>query len=197
MKFKIIILLFIIVTDNNLFSQISEFRKIMYVTSKEGLRQREEPSVNSKSIGIFLFGERIIVYEKGPKATIDGITNYWYKSHTAHSSTNKLHSWCWIFGGYLSDELPLDALVFLGRWDDINDNRWLYEFDPNGGYMKGIKNSDRLERGEWVLNGNMIIITFSVDDNEIVKLTEIDRNNIILHFPNNIQVVLRRTNDLN
>jgi hypothetical protein len=194
MKFKII-LLFTIVTGNNLFSQISEFRKIMYVTSKEGLRQREEPSVDSKSMGVFLFGERIIVYEQGPMTTIDGITNYWYKSHT--SSTSKLYSWCWVFGGYLSEELPLDALVFLGRWDDINDDRLLYEFDPNGGYMKGIKNSDRLERGKWVLNDNIITITFSVDDIEIVKLTEIDRNNIILHFPNNIQVVLRRTNDLN
>ena len=193
MKHKIIVFLLLLIIIFNLSSQSSEDSKIMYVTSKEGLRQRMEPSINSESIGVFLFGERIIVYERGPMETINGITNYWYRSHTAHSSTNNIHSWCWVFGGYLSNELPEDAVVILGRWDDINDNRWVYEFDPNNGYMRGINNSGMLERGKWVLDGNTITITFAPDDIEIVILTVLDRNNILLDFPDR-QVILRRNN---
>jgi hypothetical protein len=180
----------------NLFSQTNEYRRIMYVSSNNGLVQREEPSTNSKRIGVLLFGQRIIIYEQGPIETINGITDYWYKSHTWNTPNSRVSTWCWVFGGYLSEELPLDAPVFFGRWDDINDNRWTYNFDPSGGYMKGIKNSDRIEQGKWSLNGNIITIIFADDDIENIILTEIDRNNIILVFPNNRSVVLKRTNDL-
>jgi len=194
---KIVFLFLIIINGFHLFSQTNEYRKIMYVSSKDGLIQREGSSANSRRIGLLLYGQRIIIYEKGPKETINGITDYWYKSHTSHTPNSSVYTWCWVFGGYISEELPTDVPVFLGLWEDKNDNSWIYSFDPNGRYMKGIKNSDRIERGKWSLKENIITIVFTEDDIEKIILDEIDRNNILLVFPNNKRVELRRSNDFN
>jgi hypothetical protein len=189
---KLVIIFLVLITGNKLFSQTAEFPKPMYVRSREGLHQRETPSLSGKKTGIFLFGHRIIIYERGPRAVIDGIDDYWYRSWD--------HSGCWVFGGYLSEELPLDALVILGEWHtDIND--FVYTFDPNHRYGEGqYYEGGSIWEGTWELNFNIITIK-KKERNEREYKTETfllivnNRNNIILEYPNNEQIEFKRNND--
>ena len=68
----------------------------MYVTAAAGLIQRAAPSTNSARRGAYTFGQRVTVIEQGPRATIDGVSNHWYKTRQN----------VWVFGGFLSEAIP-------------------------------------------------------------------------------------------
>jgi hypothetical protein len=90
---KFFLIIFIVTSGSNLFSQKENSQKTMYVTAKSGLNEREKPSSDSKIIRKLSFWEKVIVYKRGPEITMDGITNHWYKTDAG-----------WIFGGYLFPE---------------------------------------------------------------------------------------------
>jgi len=171
----------------------------MYVTAKAGLTQRENPSADSKALGLFLFGQMVDVHERGRKVTIGDITGYWYKTYNSNSAD------VWIFGGYLSKELPEDAPVILGEWEYavptehaelVGDPR--YYFGADGKYAVIW---DDPAGGKWKLNGNVITTTSQVcvEGNcgpvatEIALLTVIDRNNIVLEYPKYQYKLKRKT----
>ena len=96
-------LFFIILIEQNIFSQSNDFPINMYVTSEEGLNVREAPSLNSNRITTLMFGEQISILERGPREKIGSITDYWFRVFYGGSSDN----YGWVFGGYLSKEAPL------------------------------------------------------------------------------------------
>jgi hypothetical protein len=192
----------------NLFSQATEFPKIMYVNSKEGLRLRLEPSINSNIIGIVLHGERIRIYEKSSTLiTIDGITDYWYRTDGKYYE-GKWYSSAWVFGGYLTEKLPEDVSAILGYWDVVGKNRNYYNFRPDYTFTEGYKETDRGFYGTWSINGNIltIIITRPIMDSdeiveykpETIKINLIinNRDDIILNYPNGEIIKLVRNNGL-
>ncbi|MDR2702088.1 MAG: SH3 domain-containing protein [Spirochaetaceae bacterium] len=204
--FKTSFLLVLLLNSLPLFSQDNEFPKVMYVNSIEGLRIRLEPSLNSTRIGSYLHGERIVVYERSNmRVTIDGITDYWYKTEYFKDFEGSYIRYSWVFGGYLSNNLPPDAPVVLGRWDDENDSRQYYFFGPDHSYREGYKETDMGIWGTWKLNGNILTLILDSAMNDIiidppdivnVQITIISRNNIILTFQNNERVRLTRNNDI-
>jgi hypothetical protein len=170
------------------------FPKIVYVNHEEGLRKRSGASVYSNVVGLLLHGERIIIYTRTNNIeTIDGITDYWYSINYAND--------LWVFGGYLSEKLPSDLPIILGKWNNINSNNEIIEFKPSYDFSYGIKNTDNGAKGIWKLNENKIILNFLIIDIEIVdetieiELTVIDSDNIILKFPNKT-VELKRDNNI-
>ena len=138
MNYKKSFLIFIIIiTGIKAFSQSSDFPRIMYVNSLDGLRVRVAPSLDSVRIGAYLHGERIIVYARNDASiNIDGITDYWYQIRRAHFD-GKWYDTAWVFGGYLSESLPLDVPVVLGLWEDENHNSHIYYFSPTTIYKEG------------------------------------------------------------
>jgi hypothetical protein len=112
MKYKMIFFLAIImIFEHEIFSQANEFPINMYVTSEDGLNVRNTPSLNSTKITTLIFGELVTAYEKGSVATIDGMTDFWYRIFYSDGSLNN----GWVFGGYLSKESPLyiiDRIVY-------------------------------------------------------------------------------------
>ena len=199
---KYLLLIFIILFSvNNLFSQTTRLYKIMYVTPRAGLNQRSEPSINGERIGALMFGQRIVVNIQGPEATIDGITDHWYGILIQPSRVGQ-EQYRWIFGGYLSEELPLDAPVIFGLWDNLDSIDLSYRFDPDGYYSFSLKETGNAQWGKWELDNNILTITLThsnlsgllVTLNEVVtiRLNEIDRNNIILIYPNGDQLKLTR-----
>jgi hypothetical protein len=177
----------------------TSFPKIMYVNSKEGLRKRSEPSISGEVTGLLLYGERIIIWEKSDTVdTIDGIIDYWYRLRL-HVSRNE-----WIFGGYISEYLPSDLPIILGRWDNINNNREAIRFHPNYDFNHSLRTeTSNVRWGNWELNGEIITVTnlkHGMDFIGIEKETEdiileiIDNNNIVLKFSDRI-VELRRSNE--
>jgi len=176
---------------------IANMPKIMYVDTKEGLRKRSEPSVNSDIIGTLLYGERIIVFTKtNDTETIDNITDYWYSTTYNNNS--------WIFGGYLSEDLPSDLPIILGKWDNVNREIEMFEFKPNHNFANARKESDIGTWGTWELSGDRVIVHLTsggvdvgiMDETIEFELITIDRNNIKLIYPNKRTVELRRSNDL-
>jgi len=173
----------------NVFSQTSEkgFPKLMYVTAKDGLRERAEPSTNSKINRTLIYGEFVQVFARqNTPVTINGITDYWYSTIYYLDRSDS-----WLFGGYLSEELPKDLPVIIGRWDveGEGNSRRYYQFEPNNEYAEGIKETDMGFFGTWKLNGNIITIYLSragnideIEKTETIYLTIIDRNNIQLKF---------------
>jgi len=168
---KVIILFIFIFIEQKIFAQTNEFPLNMYVTSEEGLNVRSSPSLNGTRIGIFIFGERITIQEKGLTSTIDGVTDYWYK--TVFYNGDSLVSG-WVFGGYLSNEPPLyiiDKIVvsteelpenvnfssvndYLGKWVLLDDEGNFHRSDSffiiyieNGIYKFLIKYYDNLQIG--------------------------------------------------
>ena len=124
------------------FSQ--EFPRVMYVNSIEGLNLRNEPSLNGNKIGALLHGERILVYEWSNSVTINGISNFWYR--TKRSGTNLFG---WVFGGYLSEDFPIDADVILGMWNTDQGKRMYWYFGPDYKFNSGVKETDRGIYGDW------------------------------------------------
>jgi hypothetical protein len=193
-------------TENNieniepLTSEIN-FPKIMYVTAKEGLRKRSEPSLNGDVTGLLLYGERIIIYEKSDIiTTIDNITDYWYRVWYQVNINE------WVFGGYISENLPSDLPIILGKWDNINNEREGINFTPNYGYFHSLrKETSNMIWGNWEINENIIKI-FNlktgqdfmgiINDPDNIQLQIINSNNIILTFSDNKVLELRRSNDL-
>jgi hypothetical protein len=107
-KFLLFIVLNVLVVLSA-YSQSNALPKIMYVTSKEGLRMRSTPSINGKIVGTLQYGKRVIVKSKNGIgtgdviSTIDGIYDYWYQLEKGN----------WVFGGYLSEVLPPDVPMCL------------------------------------------------------------------------------------
>jgi hypothetical protein len=109
---------FDILLDGNV-NNPSEFPKIMYVNSIEGLRVRTEPSIHENIDGVLLYGSRIIIQEKSDIVdTISEISAYWYKIGHYRNRDGWVSGW--VFGGYISEELPSNLPIILGKWDNIN-----------------------------------------------------------------------------
>jgi hypothetical protein len=192
--------------NNKIFENIENYTqidlpKIMFVNSKDGLRIRTEPSISGDVSGILIYGERIVAHEKSENLEIiDGITDYWYRLNRDLRKTE------WIFGGYLSEKLPSDLPIILGKWDNVKHSRQYVRFLPNHDYSKGRKEAGYGIWGSWEINGN-IIKTFNLrpsDDyivahggdpetgkkieplkDEHIQLKIIDYDNIVLIFSEN------------
>jgi hypothetical protein len=172
----------------NIFSQdlAKGFPKLMYVTSREGLRERSEPSTNSKIIETHQYGAMIQVFARqNNPVTINGITDYWYSTLYSNNSDR------WIFGGYLSEELPNDLPVIIGEWDVTDDNGIRVVFRSNYFFRIGRKYSGEASMGTWKINkaGNQITVDLDGWEDRggkavtiYIQLNVIDKNNIELSF---------------
>jgi hypothetical protein len=188
-------------------TNIENVPKIMYVISKEGLNKRSEPSINGNITGVLLYGERVVTHEKSETVdTINGITSYWYRVRY-HANKNE-----WIFGGYISENLPSDLPIIIGKWDNINSEIEFgyfiesFTFHPNYDYNHALrKETSNVEWGNWELNGDIITVNnlkHGLDffgakkETENIQLEIIDSENIMLKFANNKTVELRRSDDI-
>ena len=82
----------------------------MYVSSQDGLSVRMEPSRSSKKIGVLTCCELTGILELGKEETIDGITAPWVKLNLLDHGFDvdgKPVEYGWVFGGYLSGEIPV------------------------------------------------------------------------------------------
>jgi hypothetical protein len=197
MKFYLFVIFTLFLNINAISQELPEgFPKLMYVTAKSGLRERSEPSINGKINRTLLYGEAIqVFYRQSGYETIDGITDYWYSARYSNDSN------AWVFGGYLSDELPKDLPVIMGKWDDVNNERQYYSFRPDYTYAEGYKETDMGVWGTWSLDGNTLSLILDSAMNDIiidppdmlyVQITIIDKNNVQLRFPSNKNVRLTR-----
>ena len=190
--------------DNDKNTALTNLPKIMYVTATEGLRRRSEPSIYGDTTGLLMYGERIIIWEQSDKLdTIDEITAYWYRVRFNRDINE------WVFGGYISENLPSDLPIIIGKWDNIANEREAFVFGPNYDYRNGRKESSYGIWGSWELNGNIIKV-FNlwagedylavhgdlVSDEEYIQLEIIDTNNIVLIFSDDKIVKLTRSSDL-
>ena len=88
-------------------NKVEPISKMMYVNAESGIRRRAEPSIASIKIGAYSHGERIQLIEKNSTpVTIDGITDYWYKTTAGFNFDGKFYKYSWVFGGYLSENKP-------------------------------------------------------------------------------------------
>ena len=178
-----------------------ELPSIRYVNSKDGLNQRDAPSVTSNRTGTLLHGSRIIVHEKGDDIeTIDKITDYWYRC-----SYGGVPGFFWVFGGYLSTTMPDDTDPILGYWDTDRGRRYSWSFRPDHYIYSGLKESSSGFRGTWTLSGNnLTIITIPTELNPLetesrtleITVTVINRDMIILDFADGSREVLTRNNNI-
>ena len=173
-----------------------EFPSVKYVTSREGLIQRESPNVSSIKVGLLLYGTRIIVLEKSIfMETIEGITDYWYKC--------RIKGFSWVFGGFLSDSIPVDTDPVLGYWNTNRGDREYWDFRPDFTVKFGRKETDIGWNGTWTLYDNKLIIMatpteFSVGEKltlEIILTVE-NKDKIILNFLDGSKEVLTRNNEI-
>ena len=201
---KVSFVLILLLISLILIPQENTSSKIMYVNSREGLEKYLNPSMNSIRIGVLSHGERIDVYERSATTdTINGITEYWYKTQGDHFN-NRFYNYSWVFGGYLSAELPLDVPAILGLWDE-DIGMWCYFFRPDYSFTMAINEKRDGRRGfwgTWMLNGNTLTLFWGskipIDQGNVVniQITIIDRNKIIFDWPNTGRVILTRSNDM-
>jgi HSP20 family molecular chaperone IbpA len=185
--------------------QEKDFPMAMYVNSKEGLRVRLEPFINSDTISIYVHGQRVIVHGKSKEpVTIDNITNYWvevggtfYTGGGSFRYKGETYYKGWVFGGYLSEQLPENAPVVIGYWDDENDDNKIWTFTANHDYIEGYKGTSG-NAGTWSLKNKILtIITIPYvepipyskvekpeGETTVIDLTVINRNKIILKYKN-------------
>jgi hypothetical protein len=200
MKTKLIVLMFM-VSVINIFSQ--DFPRVMYVNTRDGLNQRSLPQLSSDRIGTLLYGERIVVYERSNGVTIDGITDYWYRTNRRINGSN-IGGNSWVFGGYLSDEMPLNVEPVLGYWDTDMDSRNFWLFTPYNRFSSARKGpTDIGFYGNWMLSGNILTLdvipveTMSYSARTItIQITVVDRDNILFTYEDGTIERLIRSNNL-
>ena len=194
---KIILLILFFFSGFYIFSQ--NFPLVMYVNTNDGLNQRKEPQLSSEKVGTLLYGERVILTERSTSVTIDGITDYWYKMYRQVPP----FGWCWVFGGYLSNVIPLDVEPILGRWDTDRDNRNFWDFSPNHKFRSARKGpTDMGTYGNWTLVENILTLelipveTMSYNYRLIkIELIVIDKDNIhFLHENGTVEKLIRNNN---
>jgi len=195
--------------NNEILTNVTSFPKIMYVTAKEGLRKRSEPSIDGDITGLLLYGERIIIHERSDNIdTIDEISEYWYRVKYYRDKNE------WIFGGFIAENLPSDLPIILGKWDNIIDTREEFSFLHDHRYGDHFFSNSRKETsfgiwGKWEINGSIIRIydlwagqDYSavhgelVNHEENIQLEIIDNNNIILTYSGGKVTKLVRSGDL-
>jgi hypothetical protein len=157
---KIVIGFFLFFFAMTLFAQTTKFPKIMYVTAADGLRQRQNPSANSKVVGTFFYCEPVRIYDKSENTiTIDGITDYWYKTDCDTYFEGAYIKYSWVFGGYISENLPSGAPVtkFEGYWvGDLNNEGTSYIFFGNA-FIFSTWHGEYQCRGTFSFTGDTII----------------------------------------
>ena len=201
LKIKITIFVFFI-TVANIFSQ--DFPRVMYVNTIDGLNQRSSPQLSSEKIGTLLHGERIVVYERSSNETIDGITDYWYRTNRRIDGSNVGGS-SWVFGGYLSDEMPLNVESVLGYWDTDMDSRNFWLFTPYNKFSSARKGGTDLGfYGNWMLSENVLTLnvipveTMSYSARTIIiEISVSDKGNIMFTYEDGTIEMLTRSNNLN
>ena len=194
---KLLVMFLLLFGSLNLFSQLPDLPKIMYVNASSGLRMRDDPSLSSSVRVTIPYGERIVVTARsGTTVTIDRITDYWYKTFIRGYTG-------WVFGGYLSETLPSDVPVILGLWEAENNTGRVFYFNSNNIYREGHKESEWYRIGKWQLNENkLILITESGAYEELPEpeiketyISVINRNTVVLLYSDGVQVRLIRSND--
>lgn len=199
-------LVFLYCTSLNVFPQSpqQDFPRLMFVTATAGLNVRSEPSTGSNVVRTLRYGEFIQIWGRSDEpVTIGGITDYWYTTGRPGVSDE---FYTWVFGGYLSEELPEDLPVIIGKWDfmdelGINNNyvrSYLY-FRHDTTFAYGARETDMGIKGTWSMDGDKVFVEFdngweTVVENEdgsiswlppepqtaYLDLKTIDRNNIEL-----------------
>jgi len=128
----------------------------MFVTATSGLYMRSDSTLESNIIGLLPFREKVTIYAKSNKAeTINDITGFWY-------SINEKND-LWVFGGYLSKDLPsfdYQSLI-IGMWDIVGKynsvgNQNIMIFYSDHGFISGVRNSGHGIFGSWRINDNVI-----------------------------------------
>jgi len=198
---KFLLFFILIIVGTNAFSQSSnnDVSRIMYINARSGLRVRSDSNINSSVLGTLQYGAFVRVLSRSNnQVTIDGITNYWYSIwfQVGYNSQRG-----WLFGGYLSSELPDDIPVVVGIWDDINNQRQYYRFGIDFTYSEGYKETGMGLFGTWRISGNIITLHLTtagtagdtLDEKINIRINIINRNNIELIINNEI-VRLRRNN---
>jgi hypothetical protein len=168
------------------------FPKLMYVVSKGEVNEYYEPSIDAVINKTLRYGQFVTVFGKlnNPvtinPVTINGITDYWYNTRFYENDPR------WVFGGYLSEELPDDFPIIVGMWDDVNDDRVYYQFDFDFRYSEGYKGTGMGLFGTWKFNENIITINLlqagtvqgaTLDHIYDIQAIIIDKNNMELIFP--------------
>jgi len=161
------------ILDENVFSinikfyddieAFEKLRKSMYIIAHDGIRKRLYPLIDSSEIGIssFLYGERVTVVGRSEETvTINGVTDYWYKTYCDEYYEIFYVSYTWIFGGYLSEEFPSNtaSTILNSYWQGhpIFNENMSYMFSGNTfnvwyyhGEMEG--------KGRFILNNETIV----------------------------------------
>ncbi|MDR0290943.1 MAG: SH3 domain-containing protein [Treponema sp.] len=102
------------------------------ISSPNGLRVREEPSLNSKVIEVFPYGLlHSFILRTKTKDTIDGISDYWYGFRAGISG-----GYHWVFGGYLVDKLASEPHT--GYWrEEGTAMHWIFFEGNRGDFARG------------------------------------------------------------
>jgi len=164
----------------------NDFPYVRYVNSKDGLYEKDTPSVSGNSMDFLLYGQKIEVYGKNDNTEIiDGKTDYWYRCRTPG-----IRRTFWIFGGYLSTTMPEDVPCVLGRWNTDRANKHYWTFNHTN-VRTGRKETSSGFYGEWTLKDDKLVVDWWLIMAEKpvkskileITVTVIDHDTIILDFP--------------
>jgi len=147
--------------DNNKVANY-DIKRRLFVTNINGLEERVSPSVDSRVLRKYLYCEMIYVHDKSEEpVTIDGVTGYWYKMNDLNSpyTDTSENIYSYVFGGYLSEELPKDAprTILNGYWNGTGRNENLSYLFSGNTYIIWAFFGEMEERG-----------TFSVVEDKII-----------------------------
>ena len=176
-------------------SSDSQGLKKMYVNSVNGLRVRNFPGEEGERIGVLdHFTEVSVVREEGNTVTIGGASGKW-----TYVETNAIQGW--VFGGFLSNQMPDDSSFMTGAWDVDIDRYLIYIFRDTGRFIFGIKESGHGQVGTWNLKNNNLTFVYDEDeegrknDNLTVNITVSNQDSITFNYPDGGEVKLTRNKE--
>ena len=180
MKRWIIFLIFLLLISFNIICQVDPIHREKYflVTSRIGLKLRNEPSKEAKIIDTIPFGTFIYVDNMTSELEIvDEISNIWYKTRFNEKDG-------WVFGGYIDKRIEENPLI--GKWRFKNIESYIWKYFWEGTYLYGLEQTDNVYSGEYNLLGNRLILKENQYSIEDYQNGEMILNSIIIF---NIEIV--------
>lgn len=131
------------------------------VTAESGLVLREQPAASAGKILTLIKNTNILVVKKGPEGVADGKKERWYKVEFGDKTG-------WVFGGYISREIPTGLRVaheFVSRGNGTaNIYLNLYRNGQLDLYFESLiseKPEVLIGKGSWRKEKGKLIITFN------------------------------------
>jgi len=154
--------------------------RTMYVNALNGLRVRDAPEDGEQIALLKYFTEVSVLEEKETAVTIGDVTGRW---SLIEAAVDDAVIKGWVFGGFLTDQMPDDPSFLFGVWYSHNMPFNWYTFRSNNTFNWEVEvhwGGEAPRPATWNLKNNILTLTWRNIEDRVYTVQVISQNEITL-----------------